>query len=147
MSPCSIYGGCKNPARDVGDHVCHTCKRPVPSLCLQALNGVGGRPQGGFVCGRNQRCGLEQQQASGATPLSARKCAAGSKCTRGTKGLVNVKKACCQGFCHLWCARLPRESCDRKDGTEEGGNNLNGDSEHRQTCTRTIVMSWAFSLP
>ena len=129
MLPCSMYGGCKNPAQDVGDHVCHTCKRPVHNLFLQALNGVGDHPERGFVCGRYQRCGLEQQPASGATPLSARKCAAGSKCTRGTKGLVNVKEAGWQGFCHLWCARLPCESCDWEDATDEGENNLNGVSE------------------
>ena len=96
--------------------------------------------------GPNQRCGLEQKPAYGATPLSSRKCAAGSKCTRGTKGPVDVQKTCCQGFCQLWCARLPCEWCDREDGSERGSNNLNDKFEQRQTCTRTIVMSWAFSL-
>ena len=90
MPPCSIYGGCKNPVQDVGSHVFHTCARPVHNLCLQALKGVGDRPEGGFVCGPIQRCGLEQQPAPGATPLSARKCAAASKCTRCTNRPVNV---------------------------------------------------------
>ena len=145
--PCSKYGECKNPVQDVGDHVCHTCNRPVHNLCLQALNGVGDRPEGRFVCGRNQRWGLEQQLAFGATSPSSRACTTRSKCTCGTKGPVNVKKVCCQGCCHLWCARLPCGSCDQEDGTEEGENNLNDESEQRQTCTWAIVMSCAFSLP